>query len=129
MSVGGRVISHEERYLPDPKNTLLLVGYQSVGSIGRELAEGAKKVTIHGRTIKVKARVDTLYGYSAHKDSDHLVEFITTATSKLKKVFVTHGFQFAFSRYLNENGIAANEVKTEYGDDEKEVTDEKEPEL
>lgn len=91
MSVGGRVISHEERYLPDPKNTLLLVGYQSVGSIGRELAEGAKKVTIHGRTIKVKARVDTLYGYSAHKDSDHLVEFITTATSKLKKVFVTHG--------------------------------------
>lgn len=91
MSVGGRVLSHEEDFLPDPKNTLLLVGYQTTGSLGRQLADGAKKVTIHGRTIKVKANIETLYGYSAHKDSDHMVEFVATATDRLKQIFVVMG--------------------------------------
>lgn len=91
MSVGGRVLSHEEDFLPDPKNTILLVGYQTTGSLGRQLADGAKKVTIHGRTIKVKAHIETLYGYSAHKDSDHMVEFVATASDRLKQVFVVMG--------------------------------------
>lgn len=92
MSVGGRVIGHEETFLPDPKNTILLVGYQSPGSIGRQLADGAKKLHIHDRNVHVKAHVETIYGYSAHKDSDHLVEFVGTATpSRLKKVFVVMG--------------------------------------
>jgi metallo-beta-lactamase family protein len=91
MSVGGRVISHEAHYLPDPKNTILLVGYQTAGSLGRRLADGAKKVRIHKETIKVKARVEMLYGYSAHKDSDHLVDFVSTGTEKLKQVFVVMG--------------------------------------
>lgn len=91
MSVGGRVLSHEEDFLPDPKNTILLVGYQTTGSVGRQLADGAKKVTIHGRTVKVKAHVEALYGYSAHKDSDHMVEFVATATNRLQKVFVVMG--------------------------------------
>ncbi|MES2216305.1 MAG: MBL fold metallo-hydrolase [Patescibacteria group bacterium] len=96
MSVGGRVIRHEEHYLPDPRNTILLVGYQTTGSLGRNLADagasgGSKVVTIHGRKIEVKANIETLLGYSAHKDSDHLVEFVTTATNKLKKIFVVMG--------------------------------------
>lgn len=91
MSVGGRVLSHEEDFLPDPKNTILLVGYQTTGSIGRQLADGAKKVTIHGRTVKVKAHIEAIYGYSAHKDSDHMVEFVATATDRLKRVFVVMG--------------------------------------
>jgi len=101
MSVGGRVIGHEQHFLSDPKSTVLLVGYQSIGSLGRELADGAKKVTIHKETVHVKAQVATLYGYSAHKDSDHLVEFVATAgdgssgtnggKGKLKKVFVVMG--------------------------------------
>ncbi len=91
MSVGGRVIGHEEFYLPDAKNTILLVGYQTIGSLGRRLAEGAKKVHIHDRKIHVRARIEALYGYSAHKDSDHLVEFISTATNRLKRVFIAMG--------------------------------------
>lgn len=91
MSVGGRVLSHESDFLPDPKNTILLVGYQTTGSLGRQLADGAKKVTIHGREVKVKAHIETLYGYSAHKDSDHLVEFVATASDRLKQVFVVMG--------------------------------------
>ncbi len=91
MSVGGRVIGHEAHYLPDEKSTILLVGYQTTGSLGRRLAEGAKKVHIHGQEVKVKAHIETLYGYSAHKDSDHLLEFVSTGTDRLKKVFVTMG--------------------------------------
>ncbi len=93
MSVGGRVIGHEAFYLPDEKSTILLVGYQTTGSLGRRLADGAKKVHIHGQLVKVKAHIETLYGYSAHKDSDHLVEFVSTAGSRerLKQVFVVMG--------------------------------------
>jgi metallo-beta-lactamase family protein len=91
MSVGGRVLAHEEKYLPDPRNTLLLVGYQSTGSLGRRLADGAKKVSVHGRDIEVNARVEVLYGYSAHRDQNHLIEFVTTGTSRLKKIFVVMG--------------------------------------
>ncbi len=91
MSVGGRVVKHEADYLPDPRNTILLVGYQSVGSLGRELVEGARKVRIHGEVVKVKAKIETLYGFSAHKDGDHLVDFVATATDRLKKVFAVMG--------------------------------------
>lgn len=91
MSVGGRVINHEANYLPDPKNTILLVGYQTVGSLGRQLVDGVKKVHIRKEKIKVKADIQILYGYSAHKDSDNLVGFVSTATKRLKQVFVVMG--------------------------------------
>ena len=91
MSVGGRVIGHEETYLGDSNSTILLVGYQTPGSIGRQLADGAKKLQIHKHTYKVKAHIEKIYGYSAHKDSDHLVEFVSTAEEGIKKVFVAMG--------------------------------------
>lgn len=91
MSVGGRVTHHEEMYLPDPKNTILLVGYQTPGSVGRHLIDGAKKVTIHSSEIKVKARIESILGYSSHKDSDNLVEFAATAKDTAKRIFVTMG--------------------------------------
>lgn len=110
MSIGGRVIGHERRYLPDPKNTILLVGYQSVGSLGRELADGARKVKIYRDIIKVKAHIEVLYGYSAHKDSDHLLEFVGTAEN-LKKVFVVMGepksAMFLAQRINDEFGVRA----------------------
>jgi len=111
MSVGGRVVAHEEKYLPHAENTVLLVGYQSVGSFGRRLADGAKKVSLHGREIEVKAKVMTLYGYSAHRDSDHLLETVSTATKRLKKVFVVMGEPGAsmhFAQRINDElGIKA----------------------
>lgn len=91
MSMGGRVLGHEGKYLGDSNSTILLVGYQTVGSVGRQLAEGAKKVKIGKFEYKVKATVEKIFGYSAHKDSDHLVEFVATAEESLKKVFVAMG--------------------------------------
>lgn len=91
MSMGGRVTHHEMMYLPDAKSTILLVGYQPVGTLGRRLLDGAKKVSINGEEVTVRAKIDSVLGYSAHKDSDHLVEFVSSAAASLKKVFVVMG--------------------------------------
>ena len=91
MSAGGRVVHHESIYLPEAKNTVLLVGYQSLGTLGRALEDGAKQVTIGGNKVPVHARIETILGYSSHKDSDHLVEFASTAGESLKRVFVVMG--------------------------------------
>ena len=91
MSSGGRILHHEKRYLSDPKNMLLLVGYQAVGTLGRLIQDGAKEVTIHDETIPVKAEVRVIYGFSGHKDSDHLIEFVEESQKTLKKVFVAMG--------------------------------------
>jgi len=91
MSNGGRIIHHEKEYLKDPKNTLLIVGYQVPGSLGRELQDGSKTVTIFNQKISVNAKVKTIHGYSAHKDSDALLDAIASAGDSLKKVFVVLG--------------------------------------
>lgn len=90
MSNGGRVLHHELNYLPDPKSTLLLVGYQAVGTMGRALQEGIKSVRIFDEDVPVRAKVITLQGYSAHKDMNALLEFVTAMQDSLKKVFVVH---------------------------------------
>ncbi len=91
MSHGGRIQHHERRYLPDEKSTLLLVGYQAAGSLGRVLQDGAKKVKILGKDIPVRADVVTISGYSAHKDRDGLIAFADGLGKRIKKVFVTMG--------------------------------------
>jgi len=93
MSNGGRIVRHEKEYLSDANNTLLLVGFQAAGTLGREIQEGAKKIIIDDEQIIIRARVKTIYGYSAHKDSDNLLDFIEQANEngKLNKVFVALG--------------------------------------
>ena len=93
MSHGGRIVQHEKNYLSDPHTILLLVGYQAVGSLGRQLEDGAKKVNIFGENIAVRARIEKINGYSSHKDSDNLVNFAgsAAAASKIKKIFVVMG--------------------------------------
>jgi metallo-beta-lactamase family protein len=112
MSAGGRVISHERNYLEDPKSTILFVGYQMPGSLGRELQEGAKKVRIGGEEIHVHAHIETVGGFSAHKDSDGLVEFVSHTASTLKHVFVAMGEakagMFLCQRLRDELGVLAS---------------------
>lgn len=91
MSTGGRILHHERRYLSDPKSTLLLVGYQQVGSLGRLIQDGAKVVKIMGEEIPVNAKVEVIYGYSSHKDSDHLLNFVGDSADSLEKVFLAMG--------------------------------------
>jgi metallo-beta-lactamase family protein len=91
MSNGGRILHHEAHYLPDPNNTLLLTGYQSKGTLGRIIQDGADTVRINGQDIPVRANVVFIEGYSGHKDSDHLVEFVEHTADTVKHVFVAMG--------------------------------------
>jgi metallo-beta-lactamase family protein len=89
MSHGGRIRRHEKRYLPDRNSTLLLVGYQVAGSLGRRIRDGAKKVEIDGVEIPVKANILIADGFSAHADRDDLLQFVEEV--KPKRVFVVLG--------------------------------------
>lgn len=91
MSSGGRIVHHEKHYLPDPNNTLLLTGYQSAGTPGRLIQEGVKTVRISGEEVQVRAHIATISGYSGHKDSDNLLNFVEDSAETLKKVFVVMG--------------------------------------
>jgi len=91
MSAGGRVVHHEKHYLPDPNNTLLLLGYQAVGTPGRLIQEGLKTVHIFGEDVVVRAHVVSISGYSGHKDSNGLINFVEDMRDSVKKVFVVMG--------------------------------------
>lgn len=91
MSSGGRIVHHERHYLPDPNNTILLTGYQSVGTPGRMIQEGMKTVRISGEDVNVRAHVVTISGYSGHKDSDGLLNFVQDMQDSVKKIFVVMG--------------------------------------
>ncbi len=91
MSNGGRILHHEINYLPNKNDTILLTGYQSIGTLGRLIWGGAKKVHIMGEEVTIRALVAIISGYSGHKDSDHLVEFVADTAATLKKVFVVMG--------------------------------------
>jgi metallo-beta-lactamase family protein len=91
MSVGGRILLHEKRFLSDKNATVLFVGYQGVGTLGRRIQDGAHTVHVDGKTIRVRARKATIRGFSAHKDRDNIIDFIANTADSLKHVFVAMG--------------------------------------
>lgn len=91
MSAGGRVVWHEMSFLPDPKSTILLMGYQAVGTLGRRIQDKPVQVEIKGEMIPIRARIEMISGYSSHKDSDNLVDMVSKTAHKVKKVFVVMG--------------------------------------
>ena len=91
MSNGGRVHMHEQEILPQKDSTVLIVGYQAAGSLGRRLVEGDKNVYIMGEKVKVAAKIEIIYGYSAHMDSPQLLQFVSDAGKQLAEVFVVMG--------------------------------------
>jgi len=122
MSHGGRVLYHEQIYLGDANAMVLLVGYQAVGSLGRLLQDGAKKVNLEGKEIKVKAKIAMISGYSGHADRDQLINLVAKGADKAKQIFVTMGEErsslFLTQRlrdYLGLNATAPNQ------DDEVEI--------
>lgn len=91
MSQGGRILYHEKRYLPDPKNTILFVGFQAKGSMGRMILDGARTVRILGEEVSVRAKAVVISGYSAHADQPRLIEWLRPGRMTLKKIFVVQG--------------------------------------
>ncbi len=91
MSNGGRILHHEISYLSDPASTLLFIGYQAAGSLGRRLQSGEKSVRILGQEVSVSARIASVSGYSAHADQPHLVSWLRPMRFGLATVFVVQG--------------------------------------
>ena len=111
MCEAGRVRHHLKHNLWREESTILFVGYQSVGTLGRSLAEGADEVKLFGETIKVRAQIRQLTGLSGHADQKGLLRWITGFDRKPDKVFVVHGEDSvcaAFAECLEqEYGISA----------------------
>ena len=91
MASGGRVVHHLASMLPDPRHTVLLSGYQAVGTRGRALAEGAHEVKIAGSYVPVRAEIAQDEGFSVHADADELVAWLREVPDEPDTVFVNHG--------------------------------------
>lgn len=91
MATGGRVVHHLKERLPDPKTTVLLAGFQAVGTRGRALQDGAKTVRMHGQNIPVRAHVEIIHGMSAHADQSEIMRWLHGFTRPPRKVYVIHG--------------------------------------
>jgi metallo-beta-lactamase family protein len=76
--------------LPNPKNTVILVGYQAVGSRGRSLEDGVDEIKIHGKAVSVAAHISKVESFSVHADSDELIQWLSKARAP-KQAFIVHG--------------------------------------
>ena len=95
MCEAGRILHHLKNNIGNPKNTILIVGYQAINTLGRRLVEGEKLVKIFGDSYNVQAQVTVINEFSGHAGQKELIKFIQ-ATSKmsegrLKKIFLVHG--------------------------------------
>ena len=91
MCDAGRIRHHLKHNLWRPECTILFVGYQSVGTLGRALVEGADEVKLFGETVSVRAEIRKMTGLSGHADKEGLIDWIRAFEEKPKKVFVVHG--------------------------------------
>jgi metallo-beta-lactamase family protein len=90
MATGGRVVHHLKQFLPDPANSVALVGFQAQGTRGRRLLDGETNIKIHGQYVHVRAEVADLTGFSVHADASELLDWVGTASGN-PTVFVVHG--------------------------------------
>jgi metallo-beta-lactamase family protein len=118
MLTGGRILHHLKDLLPDPRTTLLFIGYQGEGTLGRHLADGGQEARIDGATWPVHCRVKSITGLSAHADQTELDTWIghfgraAQADGRPRAVYVTHGEPDAAgafaARISRDLGIAAH---------------------
>jgi metallo-beta-lactamase family protein len=118
MANGGRIKHHLANNISKPESTVMFVGYQAVGTLGRLILEGAKNVRIHGQQYPVRARITRIEGLSAHADRDELLRWISGLSVNPKHVYITHGEEASaesFSAFLHEKTGYETSVPS-YGD-------------
>ncbi len=91
MGTGGRVVHHLKAVLPRPECTVILAGFQAVGTPGRMLLEGAQQIKFHGSYIRVRAEIVDIGSFSVHADADELIEWLGFMSPLPVQVFVNHG--------------------------------------
>ena len=105
MCTGGRIKHHLVTNISRPESTILFVGYQAVGTLGRQIVDGAEKVRILGQHYPIRARIAQIQGFSAHADRNELLRWLSGLRRAPKHVFITHGepeVAEGFSRLLRE---------------------------
>jgi metallo-beta-lactamase family protein len=91
MAEFGRVLHHLSHRIEDPKNTILITGWQAENTLGRRIADGADPVRIFGEEYHLRAQVVVLDGFSGHADRDELLEWVAAIQRKPERVFLVHG--------------------------------------
>ena len=91
MCTGGRILHHLRHQVWKPETHVVIVGYQGQGTLGRQLVDGAHRVTIMGEPIVVRAKVHTLGGFSAHAGQDGLIDWARPLAGRVKRLFLAHG--------------------------------------
>ncbi len=91
MMTGGRVLHHAQRVLPDERSTVLFVGFQAAGTIGRRVLDGEPEVRIFKRPVPVRCRVERVGGFSAHADWKEVLRWLEGMPSAPRRSFTTHG--------------------------------------
>ena len=117
MCEGGRVLHHLRNNIDKENTTILIVGYQAAGTLGRRLQDGANKVKIFGLEHDVAARVETMHFFSSHADKNDLIAFVKGLSRPPKKIFLVHGdtaVRAAFAQTLKAEGIN-NTVLPDFG--------------
>jgi metallo-beta-lactamase family protein len=105
MCTGGRIKHHLVNNISNPINTIMFVGYQAEGTLGRLIINGKKEIRIHGQNYQVKARITRINGFSAHADRNELFTWLNKLKTPPRKVFVVHGetkSAHAFGDYIRE---------------------------
>ncbi|MDC7226760.1 MAG: MBL fold metallo-hydrolase [Spirochaetales bacterium] len=107
MCTGGRIRHHLKHGIWDPRNTVLFVGYQAEGTLGRHLLDGADEVRMMGDIFRVKAHIERIHAFSAHADRDELLGWIDAFIEKPKRIHLIHGekrVMESFAELLNQKG-------------------------
>lgn len=91
MATGGRILHHLKHRAPDPRNTIVFVGYQSVGTRGRRMLDGEPTVRLHGQEVPIRAHVKQISGFSAHADWSEMLRWMDGFTTPPKQVLLVHG--------------------------------------
>jgi metallo-beta-lactamase family protein len=101
MATGGRVVHHLENMLPNPNNSILLVGYQAAGTRGQYLLSGAKTIKMYGKFVEVNAEIVQIEEFSVHADSEELLKWFKSANSTPESVYVVHGESSSAESFAN----------------------------
>jgi len=91
MVTGGRIVHHLKQRLPEHKNTVLLIGYQAMGTRGRTIQEKKRTVKIHGKQVPINAHIEMIDGFSGHADYNEMLAWLMPFNKKPENVFLVHG--------------------------------------
>jgi metallo-beta-lactamase family protein len=101
MMTGGRILHHLRQRLPDPRNTIIIGGYQAPGTRGRLLQDGAKFLKMFGFEVPVRAAIETIPGLSGHADRTELLRWLSQIPTP-RRTFLTHGEPKSMNAFAEE---------------------------